>query len=81
MLFSFSIFSDCCGKKFCAIFSDRRSLKIENEKDSMITLQKFDHRSHIYGIIGTLEGVLVRQGKQAIEILLYTTTKCIFLYS
>ena len=41
VLFSFSIFSDC------------RSLKIENEKNSIIILQKFDHRSLIYEIIGT----------------------------
>ena len=39
-------------------------------------MQKFDHRSLKYGIIGTQERVLARQGKQAIrvraiEVLLY----------
>ena len=47
-----------------SIFSDQPSLKIENKNNSMKTLmQKFDHRSIIYGIKGALELVLVRQGK------------------
>ena len=52
LLFSFSI------------FSDHRSLKLENENNSMKTkMQKFDHVSLIYGTTGTQEQVLVRQGK------------------
>ena len=51
-----------------SIFSDRRSLKIENENNSMKTKKRtFDHRSLIYGIIGTQERVLNRQGKRAIN--------------
>ena len=39
-------------------------------------MQKFDHRNLKYGVIGTQERVLARQGKQAIrvqtiEVLLY----------
>ena len=34
-------------------------------------MQNFDHISHIYRIIGTQERVLFRQGKRAIEVLLY----------
>ena len=52
-----------------SIFSDHRSLKIENENNSMKTLtQKFDHTSLIYGTIGTQKRVLVRQGIQAIRV-------------
>ena len=59
LLFSFSILND---RPF-SIFSDRWSLKIENKNNSMkIYMQKFDHRSLIYGIVGTEERVLVRQG-------------------
>ena len=48
LLFSFSI------------FSDRRSLKKENENNSMeILMQKFDHKRLIYGTIGTKKQVLV----------------------
>ena len=47
LLFSFSI------------FSDYHSLKIENENKSMKTqMQQFDHRSLIYGTIGTQERAL-----------------------
>ena len=47
-----------------SIFSDHRSLKIEKENNSMKTkMQKFDHRTLIYEIIGTEEQVLVRQDK------------------
>ena len=57
LLFSFSI------------FSDHRSLKIENEKNSTKhKTQKFDHRSFIYRIIGTQEQVLVWQGKRTIRV-------------
>ena len=65
LLFSFSI------------FSDQRSLKIENENNSMkIQMEKFDRTGLIYVIIGTRGRVLVRQGKQAMrvranEVLLY----------
>ena len=58
-------------------FHFRRSLKIENEHNSMKTcMQKFDQKSFIHGTIGTQERVLVRQGKRAIrfraiDILLY----------
>ena len=31
-------------------------------------MQKFDHRSPIYGTIGTQEQVLIRQGKRAISV-------------
>ena len=48
-------------------------------------MQNFDHRISIYGIIGTQEEVLVRQGKaairvQAIEVLLYFTTISTMIY-
>ena len=65
LLFTYSIFSDC------------QSLKIEYVNNSIKTeMQKFDHGSLIYGIIGTQERVLVSHGKQAIrvrasEVLLY----------
>ena len=40
-------------------FSDRRSLKLENENNRMKTyMQQFDHRSLIYGTIGTPKRVL-----------------------
>ena len=43
-----------------SVFSDVRSLKIENENNRMKTLmQKFDHGSLIYETIGTQERVLV----------------------
>ena len=43
-------------------------------------MQKFDHKCLIYGIIGTQEQVLFKQGKQAIrvqaiEVLLYFILK------
>ena len=52
-----------------SIFIERRSLKLKNENNNMKTrMQTFDHKSLIYGIIRTPEGVLVRQGKRAIRV-------------
>ena len=57
LLFSFSI------------FSDRWSLKTENENNGMKPYkQQFDHRSLMYGIIGTQEQDLVKQGIRAIMV-------------
>ena len=46
-----------------SISSDRRSLKIVNENNSMNTyMQKFDHRGLICGTVETQGRVLVMQG-------------------
>ena len=68
------IYETFSGKNFRAVifistFSDRRSLIIENDKNTAKTkMQQFDYRSFVYGIIGTKERVVVRQGIRAIRV-------------
>ena len=60
--------SEISGSYFHLLFSDRWSIKIEDENNSLKTkVKKFDHIRLIHTTIGAHERVLIRKGVQSIR--------------